>query len=132
MKMIIGGAYQGKIGCAVRLFGKSEENMVNGNVCDFEEVFTADCLKSYHKMIARLIAQGVDPVQFTERLCETNKDVVVIMDEIGCGIVPLVKAERVRREAVGRCGCIIAAASDTVIRVICGIPEYIKGGPDEG
>lgn len=71
-------------------------------------------------------------MQFTKRLCETNKDVLIIMDEIDCGIVPLVKAERVRREATGRCGCMIARESDTVIRVICGIPTYIKGAPNEG
>ncbi|WP_028521469.1 bifunctional adenosylcobinamide kinase/adenosylcobinamide-phosphate guanylyltransferase [Ruminococcus flavefaciens] len=132
MKMIIGGAFQGKIGCATELFGINEADMVNGNTCDFEEVFSAVCIKSYHKLIAKLLAEGVDPVQFTKRLCETNKDVLIIMDEIGCGIVPLVKAERVRREATGRCGCMIARESDTVIRVICGIPTYIKGAPNEG
>jgi hypothetical protein len=131
MKMIIGGAYQGKIRCAYEYFGFSESDMVNGSICDFEEAFTARCIKSYHKLISRLLAEGVDPVAFTEKLCEANKDVVIIMDEIGCGIVPVEKAERLRREATGRCGCIIAEKSDTVIRVICGIPSFIKGAPPQ-
>ncbi|EWM54466.1 bifunctional adenosylcobinamide kinase/adenosylcobinamide-phosphate guanylyltransferase [Ruminococcus flavefaciens] len=130
MKMIIGGAYQGKVGCATKLFGIDEEAMTNGSTCDFDEIFTAVCIKSYHKAIARFVAQGVDPIAFTKRLCEENEDVVVIMDEIGCGIVPIVKAERVKREATGRCGCMIAENSDTVVRVICGIPVYLKGTPD--
>jgi hypothetical protein len=61
MKMIIGGAFQGKIGCATELFGINEADMVNGNTCDFEEVFSAVCIKSYHKLIAKLLAEGVDP-----------------------------------------------------------------------
>ena len=131
MKMVIGGAYQGKIGFVRDTLGISEENMINGSTCDFEELFTAVCIKSYHKAIARLLAEGVDPVAFTQRLCDKNTGAVIIMDEIGCGIVPIVKSERVRREATGRCGCIIADRSEAVIRVICGIPTYIKGSPDE-
>ena len=50
------------------------------------------------------------------------------MDEIGCGIVPMEKSERVWRENAGRCGCIIAANSVKVIRIVCGIPDIIKGG----
>lgn len=131
MKMIIGGAYQGKIRYACEYFGFSEADMVNGSTCDFEDAFTAVCIKSYHKLISRLLAEGVDPVSFTEKLCDTNRDAVVIMDEIGCGIVPVEKSERLRREATGRCGCIIAENSDAVIRVICGIPSFIKGAPPE-
>ena len=99
--------------------------------CDFEEAFSARVIKNFHRLILRLIAEGVDPVAFTEKLCEQNKDVVIIMDEIGCGIVPAEKADRIRREAVGRCGCIIAGKCDTVIHMVCGIPSYLKGEPNE-
>ena len=131
MKLIVGGAYQGKIVTACEMFGLDESEMVNGSTCDFEEVFTAKCIKSYHRIIARLMAQGVSSVDFTKRLCLENKDAVIIMDEIGCGIVPVEKSERKRREETGRCGCIISSASDTVIRVICGIPVFLKGSGNE-
>ena len=131
MKFIVGGAYQGKIMTACEMFGLKESEMTNGSTCDFEEAFTARCIKSYHRLIARLIAHGVSPVDFTKRLCLENKELVVIMDEIGCGIIPIEKSERKRREETGRCGCIISAASDTVIRVICGIPVFLKGQRDE-
>ena len=71
--------------------------------------------------------RGDDPVEFTERLCCENRECIIIMDEIGCGIVPMKKRERVYRENVGRCGCIIASESDVVVRVICGIAEFLKG-----
>lgn len=131
MKLIIGGAYQGKIGVACEMFGFKESEMTNGSNCDFEDVFSAKCIKSYHRIIARLIAQGVSPVEFTKRLCLENNNVVIIMDEIGCGIVPVEKSERKRREETGRCGCIISSASDTVIRVVCGIPVFLKGRRNE-
>ncbi|MCR5600916.1 MAG: bifunctional adenosylcobinamide kinase/adenosylcobinamide-phosphate guanylyltransferase [Ruminococcus sp.] len=132
MKMIIGGAYQGKIRFACNWLDMDRADMINGSTCDFEEAFSADVIKSYHRLIARLLAEGVDPVEFTKKLCEQNKDAVIIMDETGCGIVPIEKSDRTRREVTGRCGCIIARESDTVIRVICGIPTYLKGAPNEG
>ena len=128
MIMVTGGAYQGKLDFVYRHFGLNESDITNGSTCDFEEAFSAKCIKSYHRFIARLIAQGVDCVQFTERLCEENRNAIIILDEIGCGIVPSEKSERKRREDTGRCGCIIAQSCDDVIRVTCGIPVYIKGG----
>ena len=131
MKMIVGGACQGKLRFACEWLNIDREDMINGSTCDFDEVFSASVVKKYHKLVARLLAEGVDPVAFTKKLCEQNKDAVIIIDEVGCGIVPIEKEARLRREAIGRCGCIIAAASDTVVRVICGIPSYLKGAPNE-
>ena len=130
MKFVVGGAYQGKIKTACKMFGLNESDMLNGSNCDFEEAFTAKCIKSYHSMIARLLADGISPVEFTKRLCLENSSAVIIMDEIGCGIVPIEKFERRRLEETGRCGCILSSASDTVIRVICGIPVFLKGGKE--
>lgn len=128
MIMVTGGAYQGKLDFVCRHFGLESADIANGSTCDFEEAFSAKCIKSYHRFIARLIAHGVDCVQFTKRLCAENKDAIIILDEIGCGIIPVEKAERKRREITGKCGCIIAKNSDDVIRVTCGLPVYIKGG----
>ena len=49
------------------------------------------------------------------------------MDEIGCGIVPIEKTERMLRELTGQCGCIIAEHADCVIRMTCGVPAVLKG-----
>ena len=131
MKMIVGGACQGKVRFACDWLDLDRADIINGSTCDFDEAFSASVIKYYHKLVARLLAEGVDPVAFTKKLCEQNKDAVIIIDEVGCGIVPIEKEARLRREAIGRCGCIIAAASDTVVRVICGISNYLKGAPHE-
>ena len=52
----------------------------------------------------------------------------VTCDEVGCGVVPLDPEEERYREAVGRLCCALAAEADAVVRVIAGVPQYIKGG----
>jgi hypothetical protein len=113
MKFVVGGAYQGKTAAACEMFGLDESEIVSGSVCGFEEAFAAKCINSYHRLIERLIVEGVNPVDFTKKLCLENSNTVIIMDEIGCGIVPAEKSERIRREETGRCGCMISSASDT-------------------
>lgn len=51
----------------------------------------------------------------------------VTCDEVGSGVVPIEKEERVFREAVGRMCCYLAEQAETVIRFHCGIPVVIKG-----
>lgn len=127
MVLITGGAFQGKRTLAKRLYGLTDGDVLNGAECVFNEVFTAAAISDYHELVRRLIADNIDAVEFTERLCAENPHAVIIMNEIGCGIIPLEKSERIYREEVGRAGCVIAAHSETVIRVSCGIPEVIKG-----
>lgn len=124
MIFITGGAYQGKREIGTKDFGVTE--WTDGSVCGFNEVFTAEGIFNYHILVRRLMEEEISPDEHTKLLCRENGKAVVIMDEIGCGIVPLEKAERRWREAVGRCGCMIAANSERVIRVICGIPVEIK------
>lgn len=128
MIFIVGGAYQGKTDTACRLFGINRSDMVRGEDCEPAEALSAACVVGYHRLVARLMDMGADPIVFTEELCRKNSGAVIIMDEIGCGIVPIDKKERVYRENVGRCGCIIAENCHIMVRVVCGIPQYLKGG----
>ena len=52
---------------------------------------------------------------------------VVIATEVGGGVVPIDPAERRDREAAGRLVCLLAERADTVIRVCCGLPRFLKG-----
>ena len=125
MVMITGGAYQGKTAYAMQNCGIPANEITDGKSCVPEEALKARCITDYHELVRRL---GDEGMTFTEELCHRNDEAVIIMDEIGCGIIPLEKSERVWRENVGRCGCIIAAHSETVVRMVCGIPTFIKGG----
>ncbi len=131
MKMIVGGAFQGKTRIAEKIFSLRADDIINGAVCSIEECYSAVCIKNYHELIRRIMNNNIDPVEFTQKLCSENPEAVIIMDEIGCGIIPIEKNERIYRELTGRSGCIIAENSDLVIRVCCGIMTVIKGEINE-
>lgn len=123
--MITGGAFQGKTRYTVENLHISD--LVNGADCDFINIKN---INGYHILVRRLMENGIDPIAYTERFCRENPDSTVIIDEIGCGIIPMEKEERQWRGAVGRCGCIIAENSEKVVRMVCGIPVFIKGGAE--
>ena len=52
---------------------------------------------------------------------------IVIASEVGGGVVPVDPAERAAREAAGRLACLLARRADTVVRVVCGLPQVLKG-----
>ena len=120
MILITGGAFQGKTAYAKSHF---ISETTDGAVCSPEEALSAHILTNYDTLIRRL----PDAESFTKKLYLQNPDCVVILREIGCGIVPMEREERLFRETVGRCGCMLAAYSDTVIRMVCGIPTVLKG-----
>ena len=127
MIMVTGGAFQGKKNFTTKRFDLQETDILNGENCDFKKVFSAKCVTDYHLLVKRLIDKNADPLEFTEKLCKTNPKIIVIINEIGCGIIPIEKSDRIWREQTGRAGCIISENSSAVIRICCGIPTIIKG-----
>ncbi len=56
-----------------------------------------------------------------EKLIAENPSAVIICNEVGYGIVPIDRADRIYRETVGRCLCRLAEYSGTVERIVCGL-----------
>ena len=108
MKLYIGGCCQGQRELA------EAENPGKPVIGDF------------HLTVRKLLKEGGDVPSYVSRLCEEQPDAVIVSDEIGSGIVPLDPFERAWREAAGRALCTVAAHSDQVTRVICGIGVRIK------
>ena len=124
MILITGGAFQGKTAYAQ---AHSAEAVTDGAVCSFTDAKSAKIQKNYHILVRRLLASGEDAEAFTRMICRENPDCMILLDEIGSGIIPMEKSERIWRETVGKCGCILAEHADHVIRLVCGIPTAIKG-----
>ena len=62
-----------------------------------------------------------------ETICQERKaELVIICDELGCGVVPAVYEDRIYRENVGRIVCELAAQAECVERIVCGISCRIK------
>ena len=125
MILITGGAHQGKSAYIRKM--QNRITLLDGAVCGLNEIMQADCIAQYHLLIRRMTDAGLDPEQQTELLCKSNPDCIVLLDEIGSGIIPMERTEREWREHTGRCGCILASHAETVIRMVCGIPTALKG-----
>ena len=125
MMLVTGAAHAGKTAWVRQ--NLAPQAICDGAVCAPEEVLSAACITHYHRLVRRLLDEGADPLAYTERLCRENPDCIVLLDEIGCGIVPLEKDDRIWREQTGRCGCLLAEHARTVVRLCCGIAAAIKG-----
>lgn len=127
MIMITGGAFQGKTEFAKKIFSLNDNDIIDGKTCVFDDIFSAKCVANFHMLIKRLMHDNIDPMKFSEKIIQKNSEIIIIINEIGCGIIPIEKFDRIWRETVGRTGCFIAENSEKVIRVNCGIPMYLKG-----
>lgn len=125
MIFVTGGTSQGKLQFVVEHFKPT--SIIDGSECITSILINAECVINYHLLIKQLMLEKMDTAEFTKKFCAENPNAVIVMNEIGCGIIPIEKGEREWRENVGRCGCIIVEKADTVIRMTCGIPTVIKG-----
>ncbi|HNW04526.1 MAG TPA: bifunctional adenosylcobinamide kinase/adenosylcobinamide-phosphate guanylyltransferase [Oscillospiraceae bacterium] len=123
MKLIIGGVGSGKLEYAAKLAGVRPEEAA----MDLESAKGAKILSGLHRCVREAMEAGEDPDLLVDELLAANPEILVISDEIGCGIVPLDPFERRWREKVGRVCCRLAGRADEVIRMDCGCPQKIKG-----
>jgi len=120
--LIIGGAYQGKLEFAKNKFNLKENDIVN---LENEKYNGQKCVYNLHCYIRNCIYSNISYDDTIEQII--NKDnIIIICNEIGCGIVPIDKMERLYRDVFGKICCDIAKSCNTVIRVYCGIGEIIK------
>ncbi len=109
MILVIGGAFQGKHEFVENKFDVSNEKIFD----------------DFHVKMKEYFLNGGDREEFLRKVFN-NGFKVIISDEIGCGIVPIDKYERLWREEVGRGLCEVAKRCDEVWRVFCGIGIRIK------
>ena len=124
MKFVIGGESQGKLEYVIKKYDISEENIADEKNTDPEK--NIRCINNYHLIIKSIIENGRDPYEETLKILERYPDVIVIMNEIGNGIVPLRKEDRRWREEVVNIGCFLAEKAESVERIFCGIAVNIK------
>ena len=66
--------------------------------------------------------------RYLDMILKKNPNAVITCDEIGCGIVPIDKTDRLWREMSGDACQYLALRAAKVCRVVCGIPMALKGG----
>lgn len=126
MTFITGGAYQGKTEFAIDNFGFSESEIAEGSD-EIEILLSAKCIRNFENFVYAVTESAGNAVTAAEAILSKNPDVVIIMNEVGGGIIPLEKSERKKREAVGQTGCMLAEKAEMAVRLVCGIPTVLKG-----
>lgn len=124
MEMIIGGAYQGKADYAKEQY--PDLNWVSGELVSESELMTAQGVLDFQKYIRRELKEGREVSDLAERIISGNSKLVIVSQEVGYGVVPVDAFDRKYREAVGRVCTKLAAYSNKVTRVVCGIGSVIK------
>lgn len=121
MHLIIGGAYQGKTTYACSLY--PDLQLVSGYDCSVEELLEAEGVLHLEGLVRRL---SMEEKEVSDILDLLQDKTVIVCDEVGCGLVPIQKEDRVFRETCGRVLEALAKEADSVERLVCGIPMYLK------
>ncbi len=125
MRLIIGGAYQGKLDYAMA-HGNSAASVFQCTETESELDFSKDMIDSLHWMILAQLRNGNDPVDYIEKNIKRLKSKTVICDDISCGVVPIDRKMRLWRETVGRVLVLLSGHAEEVIRVFYGLGTKIK------
>lgn len=102
--------------------------VADGADCNIEDLENAEILNHMHLLIKRYVKEGKSTDTLIDSLYDINPEIIIICDEVGSGIVPLEKEDRIYREAVGRVLCSAVKKAVHVERVTCGIGQCLKGG----
>ncbi|MCC8151160.1 MAG: bifunctional adenosylcobinamide kinase/adenosylcobinamide-phosphate guanylyltransferase [Lachnospiraceae bacterium] len=116
MILITGGAWQGKKAFADELARQEIADGKSG----------AQVVADIHETIAETMREGKNPYVLVAELTEKNPDLIITVNELGCGIVPIDAFDREWRETTGRISCLLAEKAERVYRVTCGIATEIK------
>lgn len=118
MTLIIGGAGQGKLAYALDKTGLGPEEVAHTP----EEARTRRIFAHLEAWVRTV----EDPDGPMTDLLVANPEVILLCDEVGCGVVPLDRDERAWRELVGRICCELAEQAAAVYRVCCGLGAQLK------
>lgn len=124
VKIVTGGAFQGKLDFAKRLYPGME--WTDGKRCALEAISRCRAVYDFQEFVKRWLKAGKGWEELAARILEENADLILVCDEIGCGLVPVEAFEREYRECTGRIMVRLAARSLRIDRVVCGISTRIR------
>lgn len=140
--LVLGGAFQGKTKWAKEYWHIPKEDCFDGRESDFkketERLYEAKLVAHIEKMVEWYCQDEVEEKSQTslqdlekcwikiEKMWKNGNYPVLIVDEMGYGMVPMERTDRRYRELTGRITCKLAEQADEVYRVIAGIPQRLK------
>ena len=140
MELYIGGFAQGKLEYVKRRYNenqKTEKLFVKVIDCADSHykkmLLETECdvliLNHLHLWVRDLLDEGMEEEKIQTTILswiKSNPDAIVICDELGNGIVPIKKQERIWREQTGRLMIELAKQAERVERILCGLGQRLK------
>lgn len=124
MKLIIGGAWQGKRDFAVAAFGLKDSDIFT---CTGEEIdFSAPCIDKIEEFTFACVKAGKEPLELFRANRALWEKSVLICQDIFCGVVPIDADQREWRQATGRLCQYLTAEAEQVSRIFCGLEQRLK------
>ena len=140
--LVLGGAFQGKTKWAREYWKIPKKDCFDIREGDFnkerERLYQAKLVAHIEKMVEWYCQDEVEEKSQTslqdlekcwikiEKMWKNGNYPVLIVDEMGYGMVPMERTDRRYRELTGRITCKLAEQADEVYRVIAGIPQRLK------
>lgn len=124
MKLIIGGAYQGKLEYAKENFKIKDVFLCSPRKAELD--FSADTIDRLEDFVLACVDEGLEAKDYLMAHREELEDKIIICTDISQGIVPMEARMRALREMTGRAMVYLAGEAETVIRVFCGLGQKIK------
>lgn len=134
MILYTGGKYQGKLNILLSETGLNDDEVLNLETMEIKSE-TSDNLSSYkaiayvEEYIRKLSEKNLEKDEIVNKVIGLHKIInpeYVIVTEVGCGVIPIKKSERIFREATGEVTTYFAKHAEEVYRVVCGIKTRIK------
>lgn len=130
MELYTGGFAQGKLTYVTKQAGRQDLPVIDGAKESLFEKKWEDgqcvIVNHLHLWVKRQLTEKKDPAKELFLFLESHPATILICDEIGCGIVPVEKEERLYREYVGRLVIQLAEKAERVERIVCGLGICLK------
>lgn len=124
MKLIIGGAFQGKRDFAMETFAVAPGEIFT---CEGVELdFSKKCLDKLEEFTYACVQQGIDPVAVFRDKKAQWQDSVLICQDMSCGVVPLGADMRQWRQVTGLLCQYLSREAESVHRIFCGLEQRLK------
>ena len=122
MKLIIGGAYQGKRAFAMEKLCIPETQIFT---CEDTHIdFSKPCIDRLEDYVLACVQAGIDPMEQLKG--QDLSDKVIICMDIFCGVVPLEAELRQWRNVTGQLCQYLSKNAQRVSRVFCGLEQRLK------
>lgn len=127
MEIYTGGRSQGKLGYVLAKKGYGMDVVLEASLLNTPaDLAGYKVINHFHEFTKKYADQPDIINNMAEIFIKEIKEIIIISDQVGGGIVPLDMAERKWRELHGRTMCRLAGNASHVERVIFGIGQVIK------